>query len=218
MASMSTAGNHKEGTTDKDSGNVMANGRTASYKNRREVMDGEKMSEDEQEDDGTIKTSVELVDECEEYLKELEKEKEGAASAYKPLLEEKIKAAQCRLKAALVNLSIAEKMRDEGTSKDDLHKHEEEVIEIDDEEEEDKYEGDLEHEVKILEEKRNKKEEVNVIKNTKYKRSEIRWADINSDDEDTVVLQNHGKQQDEDKCHLAELLQLPTIVIRLQQY
>ena len=64
MASISTAGNHKEGTTDKDSGNVMAKGRIEMYKNRREVLDGEKMSEDEEEDDDPIKTSVELVDEC----------------------------------------------------------------------------------------------------------------------------------------------------------
>ena len=55
-----------------------------------------------------------------------------------------------------------------------------------------------------MEEKGNKKGEVNVTKNTKYKRSEVRWSDINSDDEDTVVLQNHGKQQDENKWEVVK--------------
>lgn len=196
----------KKGDMSKDSGNMEVDQDQSEGKLGIEV-EGEDMSEDSDDGEDIVVQSGELVQECEDHLRELEKELENADSDFKEVLVDKVYAAQRRLKDALLNLSIAKKIRDgkigNNGGKDGM-KSEDNVIVIDETEDEEADNGYKSiNPVNSTMKESNKNGSERNIKDVSGKKEEtkkqtvektIRWGDMNSDDEETIVLRNHSNK------------------------
>lgn len=177
------------------------------------ASDNEKMVGDSEDEVDIVVSSGELVSECEDHLRELEKEMESVEPKNKIALMTRVHSAQRRLKDALLNLEVAKRMKEDKRSMEIKKKergqktNEASIIIIDEMEEEadspkDGYVGEprrvgngesLEG-GKATSDRRTEE----VSKTSGSVRKEMRWADMDSEDDDTVILQNRSKNQEDE--------------------